>query len=261
MKITKGQKFGRLTATHPSKLFWCCHCECGRTAHVLVQALLLGHTKSCGCLSGLTVGVRNRTHNKSKTPAYSSWASMKQRCLNVNNPSYPNWGGRGITICDRWLKFEAFLADMGPRPAGTSLDRIDNDGPYAPENCRWATHQVQTTNSRQIRPLTLNGRTQLMGEWARELGMRSTATLSQRLIRGMSEAEALSRPVGIPTPHRLPLTLNGRTQSRKAWSQELGIPLSTIARRVQHGLSDAEALSLSRSPRVKRHDPRSGRVR
>jgi hypothetical protein len=91
-------------------------------------------------------------HGLAGSPTYSSWAAMKQRCLNQNHPKYRNWGGRGIAVCDRWLKFENFLADMGERPVGKTLDRINNDGDYEPGNCRWATPAQQVANRRPQKP-------------------------------------------------------------------------------------------------------------
>ncbi len=100
---------------------------------------------------------------------HKNWSDMKQRCFNKNNPRYKDWGGRGITICKRWMKFENFLADMGERPKGKSLDRIDNNGNYCKENCRWATRKEQQNNTRQNRIITYKGKTQNLTQWAKEL--------------------------------------------------------------------------------------------
>lgn len=120
------------------------------TAHQVNSVLTILETKMSKKKHGHAV--------KGQTREYSTWHSMKQRCFNSKNPYYPRYGGRGITICDRWLKFEKFLEDMGLRPAGRTLDRINNDGNYEPGNCRWATHKEQCRNRVSNRVLTLKGK-------------------------------------------------------------------------------------------------------
>ncbi len=121
-------------------------CSCGNTVIVRRSRVKMGYTRSCGCLAReLKPGL---THGLKGSGTYSSWAAMKQRCLNIHNKDYPIWGQKGITVCDRWLRFENFLEDMGIRPEGTTLDRIDGTGNYEPTNCRWATRQTQQRNRR-----------------------------------------------------------------------------------------------------------------
>lgn len=121
-------------------------------------------------------GKRPRTfyveHGHTGTPTYRVWCQMRARCLNPRCDSYKHYGARGITICDRWLEdFPAFLSDMGKKPAGLTLDRKDNDGPYSPENCRWATYAQQNRNNRRNRLVTYQGRTMCVRDWAKELGL------------------------------------------------------------------------------------------
>lgn len=119
----------------------------------------------------------------SHSSEYSSWSCMKQRTTNPNDPRWADYGGRGIGLCAAWHSFKAFYADMGPRPEGTSLDRIDNDKGYSPENCRWATRDEQYANMRSNRRLSFNGETKTLREWARTLNINES-TLSKRLLRG-----------------------------------------------------------------------------
>ena len=129
------------------------------------------------------------------SPTYMSWTAMKNRCLNPKHPAFHNYGGRGITICRRWMRFEGFLLDMGERPAGRTLDRIDGNRGYNKRNCRWATMQEQIWNSRNCRFLTVQGLTLPLYPMARRFGM-NPSTLRERLVRGWNVEEAVLTPIG-----------------------------------------------------------------
>lgn len=133
-------------------------------------------------------------HGKSRSPEYFSWRSMQQRCNNQRASGFQRYGGRGIKVCERWSEFENFLADMGDRPAGTSLDRIDGTKGYEPENCRWATMRVQSENRRTAVLIEFDGKRQSVPDWAREKGIPIT-TLDYRLKHGWAVERALSEPV------------------------------------------------------------------
>lgn len=151
-------KFGRLTVTGEvhvtsskgvGRWDWTCICDCGKALSVRKRAVQTGHTTSCGCFHSERVAGNNYRHGLSRTAIYGIWIGMWTRCTKPGHDSYPDYGGRGITICDRWKVFTNFAADMGPRPSPRhSLDRMNNDGNYEPSNCRWATPKQQANNTR-----------------------------------------------------------------------------------------------------------------
>lgn len=176
---------------------WICQCSCGNIITVSAAHLTAGHSRSCGCLSREVTGNRVRRHNhrSKRTPEYLSWIGAKGRCFNLKNPAYKRYGGRGVTMCEEWKNdFSAFFKAMGKRPRGYTLERIDNDGPYSPNNCIWATHYVQGGNKRNNRLLTVNDETHHIAEWARRLNI-DHRTLSCRLKSGWSVEKTLLTPL------------------------------------------------------------------
>ena len=155
-----GKVFGRLQVlSRNQKDYWKCVCNCGNTSVIVRSGKLLrnGQSKSCGCLqkeNAIRQSLNNtgvpKTHGKTRTPEYRVWVNMKARCLDPNSQAYKNYGGRGISVCERWKEsFETFLRDMGERPSDKySLDRTDNDGDYEPSNCKWVTAKEQANNRR-----------------------------------------------------------------------------------------------------------------
>lgn len=175
--IEKGTKFGRWTVVDeaPSKKtaggeqkrHMHCVCECGNEKAVPLAALRSEKSKSCGC-HNLDVHTK---HGMSRTSIYVTWASMIYRCTNKNSTHYSSYGGRGITVCERWKSFENFYADVGDAPEGRTLDRIDNDKGYEPSNIRWATRKEQQRNTRATTKTVINGETKPSSEWSELLGI------------------------------------------------------------------------------------------
>lgn len=184
-----GDRYGRLTVTalcgdmHLGHYMWKCLCDCGNFANVSGNHLRTRNTKSCGCLDRESSAERLRTHGMKDAPEYRVWGSMFSRCRNPKEKCYPRYGGRGIKVCERWLRFENFFSDMGPRPIGLTIERKDNNGDYCPENCVWATLEQQVSNRRNNVILTFNGKTQTQAQWARELGV-GHKLISKRLEFG-----------------------------------------------------------------------------
>lgn len=201
IKSLLGQTFGRLTVVSFSNTdnnrnaVWNCVCECGSDKTVMGAALRGGRTQSCGCLRKETTAARRRKHGLASCRTYKIWRGMWTRCTNPNSKSKTRYIDRGISVCDRWRKFENFFSDMGHAPEGLQIDRIDNDKGYSPENCRWAT-RIENVNNRECNvKLTYDGITKTVNEWARELKM-SDRTLRSRLNQlGFTVEQALTTPV------------------------------------------------------------------
>lgn len=196
-----GCRFGKwlalfyLGADKRRQSLWLCVCDCGQEKIVRMWYLVQGRSQSCGCSTAQFLREKSTKHGLSHSRTFNSWASMIQRCQDLNCPNYPQYGGAGVRVCERWQVFQAFLDDMGERPAGTSIDRIDNDGGYSPENCRWATRTEQARNRRYVHLLTFEGRTLSLSEWAREIGV-PRHTLRYRLHHlGWTVERAFTTPL------------------------------------------------------------------
>lgn len=233
-----GQTFGRLTVDAElserdgcGAIMYACSCDCGATASVAGISLRSGHTKSCGCLYSETRKSICRTHGKSRTNnlTYNSWLRMRRRCSGAAFKDQAHYSGRGISVCERWNSFSNFLADMGARPPGTTLDRIDNDGNYEPGNCRWASNAEQSRNTSRNVWIEHNGKRLCLKDWADEIGV-SPATLHSRYRRGWSHEEII-------TGRRHPMTkldenavaeIRSSTEARKVLAERFGVTVRTI---------------------------------
>jgi hypothetical protein len=170
--------------------FWTCRCECGVVNDYRHGDLRNGRTTSCGCARRQINAAAATKHGHCFTPEYEVWKGMKARCYNRNHIYYARYGGRGITVCDAWRNnFPAFLRDMGQRPSPHhSIERNDNDRPYEPSNCRWATVAEQGSNTTRCRRVTHHGKTQSMLAWAKELGV-PYQSLRRRIAAGLAIAD------------------------------------------------------------------------
>lgn len=175
-----------------AKTFAVCQCDCGTIAVVSRNMLHTGHSKSCSCLQKEVVSARCAKHRMSTTKLYQVWASMIRRCHSPTAKAYSSYGGRGIHVCDRWRdSFEAFVADMGPRPTGHSVERINNNGNYEPSNCRWATNKEQSLNKRCTMWLTFYGKTRTVHEWAKISQVPALRIVERINIRGWDPKRAV----------------------------------------------------------------------
>lgn len=175
-----GQKFNKLTAIkYLGNQNWLCKCDCGNDSITTAGRVKSGNTKSCGCVKRSVLGISTTKHGMAGTRTYRIWKSMRNRCNNPKTPRYKDYGGRGITICKRWNKFENFLADMGECPDGMSIDRVNNNKGYSPSNCKWSTTSEQASNTRNT--IKVKGKT--LVQLAKETGI-SYSTLYDRYCRG-----------------------------------------------------------------------------
>ena len=230
-------------------------CDCGVEKIVRGRGLVTGYTNSCGCLqrelTAVKIAERSRTHGRTKSPEYHVWTTMKQRCENPKVRSYPHYGGRGITVCDRWRdSFEAFYEDMGPRPTPEhSIERDDVNGNYEPGNCRWATLIEQHNNKRNNVYLTIDGETLTIGQWARRTRQAMTR-IHHRVKLGWSDRDSVfglpnGRKYNTLPPRNRAVEWRGEQMSvadacRKAGAED---KYRTILTRVQRGMTFEQALA------------------
>lgn len=190
-----GQRFGKLVAVEPAfrkngAAYWLCACDCGNKKVIRLGDLSQGRTKSCGCWKSFVSRTRAVTHGMTNTRLYNIWTGMKSRCENKNDKFYHRYGGRGIKVCESWKSFDKFMEWAIPNGYDEVLkiDRINNDGDYEPENCKWSTQIEQSNNMCRNHLITFNGETMSLMEWHRKTGI-NYSTIRSRAQRGCSPAE------------------------------------------------------------------------
>lgn len=175
--------------------------------------------------------------NKENNPEYNSWKCMMARCYNQGHMHFNSYGGRGIFVCEQWHDFDAFISDMGKRPNGHSLDRIDNEKGYGPDNCRWATAKQQANNRRNNTVIEVNGVEKTISQWADDLGT-SASTVAARINMGWSVEDAVSYPV----MRNKEVTFDGETLNLTQWAKKTGIAYTTLVARFNRGLCPKDIL-------------------
>lgn len=257
-----GERFGRLEVRkvwrnktddkQGRRLFCRCVCDCGNTLDVEAYSLTSGRSKSCGCLKKAS---RNPLVNSKKCVVeYNAWRHMLSRCYNDKDDSYPNYGGRGITVCDRWREsFENFYEDMGPRPSvDHQIDRINNEGVYEPKNLRWATPKQQANNRRNSKVFSWHGETHTLEEWAGILNI-NPATFRSRFYSNMSNDEMMVRGLKRSAPRdprKIVVEVEGTKKSLKDLSEDIGIDTTTLLRRYSDAASTDDLLKAKKERRA-----------
>lgn len=201
-----GMRFGELTVTALCEMrkgssFWECICDCGNIYIAKGASLTTKHTTSCMQCSQKRAGKSRAKHGMLYSPAYHSWHGMLQRCGNPNASFYAYYGGRGITVCEEWKTFVGFYRDMGDRPQGTTLDRIDSNGNYCKGNCKWSTKKEQGNNRGNNHYLTFEGKTQTLKQWADEKGIEFETLRGRIDVNGWTIEKALTTPVRVRRKH------------------------------------------------------------
>lgn len=245
-----GQKFGRLLAINrdfsgeKSGVRWWFLCDCGVKKSLQKGGVTSGHQVSCGCYMRELKREQNLTHGLSKHPLYRTWNGMMHRCTAEHSKDYPYYGGRGITVCDRWLDVRNFIEDMGDKPKRATLDRIDNSKGYSPDNCRWATPIAQANNKRNNREVDVGGiRFKTLAAAARYFDMPES-TLRNRLFNESAKT-ATTRPVA--TKGLKYDVGDGRMLGLNEIAKEAGISSGTASARIKKGWLGSKLLTPSRN--------------
>lgn len=246
-----GKIFGRLTVvgqelerTKYRRIIYNCICICGNEKKIPSQSLTSGNTKSCGCFQKENMS----THGKTKTNEFKTWTNMVARCSSSTHKSYHRYGGRGIAVCERWIGktgFLNFLEDMGERHSNKySLDRIDNNKGYSPENCRWADTTTQARNKRNNNLVTYKNITRCLTEWSEIINI-PTSTLYHRLKKGWEIEKVLETPIMVSKrnkSNRNFLEYKGEIKCMTEWCKIYKIPTSTFNNRIRRGWSLEKSL-------------------
>lgn len=239
IKNLKGLRFGRLLVIEmvlsgtkllypKNRAVWKCLCDCGNERIVLGNYLVKGYSKSCGCHT------KERSYGQTKNPEYKIWRNMQKRCYDTKNEKYKDYGGRGIKVCERWLiSFKNFLFDMGKRPSVKhTIDRINNDGNYEIENCRWATTKQQARNKRNNRWIDYNGERKILQDWAEFFNVSQSA-LSNNILRHKDFKDVYNYYV-FEKQKRL-IEYKGHKKTVSDWAVFFKIKRSTLAERIEKG--------------------------
>lgn len=248
-----GQRFGQLVvikredSDKHGKSRWLCQCDCGNTTITSGSMMKKGNTRSCGCLEQQNrnnLWKHKYRHGMSDTVEHWTWKRLFARCYNPNSEYYYLYGGKGIEVCDRWNpkkggSFENFFEDMGKRPANcSSIERIDGNSDYSPENCRWANYTEQAYNTTQNRKITIEGVTKNLTEWAKESPV-TTGAIRHRLEKlGWSEKDAVFKPKAHPGKSGSTLNYQGQEYSVREFCTQFDIPLTTFRRNKGLGLEE-----------------------
>ena len=195
-----GSRFGMLVCTeyvwdrNRDCSWWKCDCDCGNTKTIRTSALRSGATNSCGCLHKKQLSDLMKTHGLSKSKEYKVWCAMKERCAKPTDKSFINYGGRGIKVHPSWMDFSNFINDMGMRPTPKhTLERVDNDGNYEPNNCKWATRGEQRRNCRRVTWVTIGNEKLCLSDWCKKAGI-TRHSVRMRVARGMTIEQAITEP-------------------------------------------------------------------
>lgn len=253
-----GQKFNLLTviAELPEKKKrnrqWLCQCDCGNTTVARSTVLINGYKRSCGCLKLVS---RNYTHKQSKTRLYHTWQGIKKRCYNKNDASYPDYGGRGITMYDKWLKDFSCFAEWANSNGYTdelTIERIDVNGNYEPNNCKWITKSEQNANTRKTAYITYQGVTKPLRVFCKEYNIKRDSIYSR--MRGGKTCDEAFRDVVEHAPRKkcknsgqykstIDVTIDGITKSLPDWCREYSAPYGLVYKRYKRGWDIIEAMT------------------